>query len=108
MLSTIKECEQNNDLKDKFYESMDDDFNSAKVIADLFSECSKYKLKDARAGGAIKGVLPLIKDILGLFKHEPIEFIESLKQKYLNILGITRKEINILAKCEEIAKKLLF
>ena len=93
VLSTIKECEQNNDLKDKFYESMDDDFNSAKVIADLFSECSKYKLKDARAGGAIKGVLPLIKDILGLFKHEPIEFIESLKQKYLNILDITRKEI---------------
>ena len=93
VFSSIGDCEKNDDLVNKFYESMDDDFNSAKVIADLFTECSKYKLKDMRAGGAIKGVLPLVNSILGLFRHEPVEFIENLKQKYLNILGISKQEI---------------
>ncbi len=105
-LNTIQDYEPNDTLVEKFYESMDDDFNSAKVIADLFVEFSNYsKTKNAKFAGAIMNCLPLLQNILGILKHNPKNFIGKIKQKYLGILNITENEINAIINKRSEAKQ---
>ena len=105
-LSTLENYEANDMLVDKFYESMDDDFNSAKVIADLFVEFTNYaKTKSEKIAGAIVNSLPLVQQILEILKHEPKQFINNVQQKYLKILNITEKEIEEIINTRLEAKK---
>ena len=105
-LSKLDKYEANDMLVDKFYESMDDDFNSAKVIADLFVEFTNYaKTKSEKVAGAIVNSLPLVQQILGILKHEPKQFINNVQQKYLKILNITEKEIEEIINTRLEAKK---
>ncbi len=72
-----------------FIDCMDDDFNSAKFIAELFTMFSKLgKYDNYQQLNSIKYAIEKVKDILGIFRYEPNEFIEKTKQKYLKELNI--------------------
>ena len=94
-LSSIDETiQKSDDLVNKFYESMDDDFNSSKVLADLFVAFGDYsKTKNEKIAGAILGCVPYLQNVLGLLKHKPAEFIENVKQKYLSKLNLSTQYI---------------
>ena len=80
-------------LKD-FESCMDDDFNSAKLIANLFTYCSQLgKFKDKNQLANLNFAIEKFKDILGIFRCEPDEFIKDIKSKYLTKLNITESEI---------------
>ena len=94
-LSSIDETiQKSDDLVNKFYESMDDDFNSSKVLADLFVAFGDYsKTKNEKIAGEILGCVPYLQKVLGLLKHKPAEFIENVKQKYLTKLNLSTQYI---------------
>ncbi len=107
MLQDISQFEisENMDLVNKFFENMDDDFNSSKVIADLFVACSNFsKAKNSQNASIIASCLPFIQNVLGIFKQSPSQFIQNIKQKYLKILGINSIEIEQAISCRQNAK----
>lgn len=85
-----------------FTECMDDDFNSAKFIAELFTIFSKLgKFDNKEYMSSVKYGLGVIKDILGIFRENPYIFVESVKNKYLNKLEINKEYIE-----EQIEKRM--
>lgn len=90
-------------IEKAFIEAMDDDFNTAAAIAQLFSIC-KYAntliSNKKHSGGNISVTLLKIKDkitamfsLLGLLQETPESFLAELKNKHLKNLGITPDEI---------------
>lgn len=91
-------------IKDKFIESMDDDFNTPAAIANLHT-VFKYinnLLKTANKSNRVQIANTLakmwaeIKDaysVLGFFAQEPNTFIEEMKNKYLNKMNIEKSYI---------------
>ena len=91
-------------IKDKFIESMDDDFNTPAAIANLHT-VFKYinnLLKTANKSNRVQYANTLakmwaeIKDaysVLGFFEQEPSKFIEEMKNKYLNKMNIGKSYI---------------
>lgn len=102
------------DVEKSFVASMDDDFNTAAAISDMFSVCKyvntliaskKYQKED------ISVTLTQIKEkvkqqffIIGLLQESPEEFVEELRNKHLNHLGITASYIEELIKQRNDAK----
>ena len=81
-------------LVDMFTESMDDDFNSAKFVADLFVVfADAQKSKDLGKLASIIHGIDKIKDVLGVFRAKPSDFVSSVKQKYLGLLEVDEKYI---------------
>ncbi len=102
--SALKDYEQkdSDEIVKIFTECMDDDFNSAKFIAELFTIFSKLgKFDNKEYMSSVKYGLDVIKDILGIFRENPYIFVESVKNKYLNKLGINKEYIE-----EQIAKRM--
>lgn len=100
----LVDCKEkgNNEIVNIFTECMDDDFNSAKFIAELFTIFSKLgKFDNKEYMLSIKYGLSVVKDILGIFREDPEKFVESIKNKYLNKLGISKEFIK-----EQIVKRL--
>lgn len=101
-LNKIELAKQSSQVKDYdesalnlFIDCMDDDFNSAKFIAELFSLFSKSSTyNDNKQVNSILFALDKIKDVLGIFKHNIQEFIEQTKQKYLKELNLEEEYIN--------------
>lgn len=94
-------------IKDRFINAMDDDFNTAIVISELFNIFKYINLKiknsnkDNRAiiANTLKNIVKIsieLYNLIGLFTQTPIEFINILKNKYINILNISYDEINEL------------
>ena len=94
-------------IKDRFINAMDDDFNTAIVISELFNIFKYINLKiknsnkDNRAiiANTLKNIVKIsieLYNLIGLFTQTPIEFINVLKNKYINILNISYDEINEL------------
>lgn len=86
-----------------FVEAMDDDFNTAAAIAQLFSICKnvnmlisskKYSTADILVTASeIKEKTVRMYSLLGLLQQTPESFIEQMKAKHLRELGITQPEI---------------
>ncbi len=86
-----------------FIEAMDDDFNTAAAIAQLFSICKyantlisnrKHSGRDICATlGEIRNKTVSMFSLLGLLQETPESFVADLKNKHLKNLGITQDEI---------------
>ena len=77
-----------------FTESMDDDFNSAKFVADLFVVFAEaQKSKDLNKLASIIYGIDKIKDVLGVFRGQPSDFVASVKQKYVQLLQVDEQYI---------------
>ena len=103
----VLEDDISSQIKDKFINAMDDDFNTAIVISELFNIFKYINLKiknsnkDNRAiiANTLKNIVQIsieLYNLIGLFTQTPIEFINVLKNKYINILNISYDEINEL------------
>ena len=79
-------CDGNDPAVDAaFAASMDDDFNTAKAIADLFgyfkSAAAMLRAGDAEGVNNLLGQVKKTYDLLGLFRADPDEFIASCEAK---------------------------
>ncbi len=90
-------------VEKSFIDSMDDDFNSAAAISDMFSVCKyvntlitskQYQKED------ISVTLTQLKEkvkqqfsLIGLFQESPEKFVQELRNKHLNHLRITASYI---------------
>ena len=92
------------DIKDKFIEAMDDDFNTPIAISYLYDifKYMNYIMKNVNKGNRVQtantlsNIINSLKDVygvIGLFGQEPENFIENMKNKYLNELNISKEEI---------------
>ena len=101
----------------KFEESMDDDFNTVKAIANLHiifkyvNNIMKKKNKNnkniiANTLLKIKTDIKKVYSILGLFEQEPQKFIEELREKYITELKIDVTEIESKIEERNAAKKI--
>ena len=98
----ILKDETANTIIEKFESAMDDDFNTALAISNLHM-VFKYVnnlMKTAKNENIIANTLAKILEdlksvyyVLGLFEQQPDEFINSLREKYLNKLDINVNEI---------------
>lgn len=68
-----------------FDAAMDDDFNTAKALADLFgyfkTAAAKLRANDLDGANAILGQVVKTYSLLGLFRSEPAEFIANCEKK---------------------------
>ena len=90
-------------IKKNFIASMDDDFNTAATLADLFStfkyvnslltnkKCLSQDISITVS--QIKKQVVQLFSVIGLLKENPQSFLEELKSKHLKILGISAKHI---------------
>ena len=89
-----KQTQPTDFLVDMFIESMDDDFNSAKFIADLFVVfADAQKSKDINKLASIIYGIDKIKHVLGVFRGEASDFVASVKQKYTKLLNIDEQYV---------------
>ena len=105
-LNNTQTDEKDDSILNTFISCMDDDFNSAKLFAEMFTVCSKLgKYKDIKLLKSLQFAVENFKDILGIFREEPLNFINSVKQKYVKVLGLNEQEINELIEKRNLAKQ---
>ncbi len=116
-IDKVLEDEIPNSIISKFIEAMDDDFNTAVVIANLHTifkyanNIMKSAKKDNKniVANTLKKILEDINEVysgvLGLFEQQPEEFISNMKQKYLKKLKIDVSYIKSEIEKRAIAKK---
>ncbi|HJJ04959.1 MAG TPA: cysteine--tRNA ligase [Clostridiaceae bacterium] len=116
-IDKVLEDEIPNSIISKFIEAMDDDFNTAVVIANLHTifkyanNIMKSAKKDNKSivANTLKKILEDINEVysgvLGLFEQQPEEFISNMKQKYLKKLKIDVNYIKSEIEKRAIAKK---
>lgn len=89
-------------IDDCFNRAMDDDFNTAKALADLFGYFKTIKA-ELKAGDvkAVEDANAIVKTygLLGLFRHDPAEFISYYEEK------TKAAELQIPAEVAELVKK---
>jgi len=89
---------------DRFHEAMDDDFNSAKAIANLFELNRSINRFLDRGSPSVapsarsilqmaRDAYNLCRDILGIFYEKPEDFFDMSRKKGLERLGIDEMEI---------------
>jgi cysteinyl-tRNA synthetase len=99
------------EIREKFIEVMDDDFNTSAAIAQLhvdfkyINNLMKIAKKNNRQqiANTLANILEEITQVfgvLGFFKQEPEKFVQEMREKYLNKIGI---DINYIE--EEIRKR---
>ena len=87
------------EIREKFIEVMDDDFNTSAAIAQLhiyfkyINNLIKSAKKDNRVkiANTLANILVEIKEIyavLGFFQQEPEKFVQEMREKYLNKIGV--------------------
>jgi cysteinyl-tRNA synthetase len=82
--SGLKSENFSKEIDDAFNESMDDDFNTAKALSDLFGYFKNVRIKlSAADSGAAADVNQIVKtySMLGLFKAAPEDFIAYYEAK---------------------------
>ncbi len=88
-----------NEIREKFIEVMDDDFNTTSAIAQLhiyfkyINNLFKIAKKNNRQqiANTLAKILEEIKEVygvLGFFKQEPKRFVQEMKEKYLKKIGL--------------------
>jgi len=102
-LNSIQETDDDYSIKESFVEAMDDDFNSALAIANLF-DIFKYTNSNKQVGKVKTEIKELYK-ILGLFQQEPQKFLDKLKNKHLDKLGLSKEYIELQINSRTLAKQ---
>lgn len=86
-----------------FDAAMDDDFNTAKALADLFgyfkTAAAKLRANDLDVANAILGQVVKTYSLLGLFRSEPAEFIANCEKK--NAGAVPQEVLDLVAKRAE-------
>ena len=88
-----------NQIREKFIEVMDDDFNTSAAIAQLhvdfkyINNLIKIAKKNNRQqiANTLASILEEIKEVfsvLGFFEQQPEKFVEEMRQKYLSKIGL--------------------
>ena len=112
VLDEVKESGLSSDKQSKwidegFNRAMDDDFNTAKALADLFGIFKGIRAK-LRAGDseAVADAKQVVKtyDMLGLFRSNPKDFIAYYEQKQKAKEGVVPKEVLDLVEQRKVAK----
>lgn len=78
-LSLTKEMDMDH-YEQRFYEKMDDDFNTPEALAvlfDLVREINRLKTTDINKAAALGALLKRLAGILGLLQEEPEKFLQS-------------------------------
>ena len=112
----ILEGETSKNIIKNFIEVMDDDFNTAAAISNLYA-IFKYinniikeskKANKQQTANTLANILKNTKEvygILGLFKQEPDVFINNMQEKYLKKLDIDKNYIEDEIEKRAVAKK---
>ena len=86
-----------------FDAAMDDDFNTAKALADLFgyfkTAAAKLRANDLDGANAILGQVVKTYSLLGLFRSEPAEFIANCEKKTAG--AVSQEVLDLVAKRAE-------
>lgn len=97
-LSVNKESDEYKKIVLEFEEEMDNDFNTATVISNLFNYVTlinkAIKEKDFEKATNLVGAIVDIYGVLGLFNQEADLVIKSIKNKHLNRNNILEEYIN--------------
>ena len=104
------------DIKEKFIEAMDDDFNTPVAISYLYDtfKYMNYIMKNVNKGNRVQtantldDIINSIKEVygvIGLFEQNPESIIDELKDKYLIELNISKDYIEDKINERNIAKK---
>lgn len=105
--SGLSSDKQSKWIDDGFNRAMDDDFNTAKALADLFGIFKGIRAK-LRAGDseAVADAKQVVKtyDLLGLFRNNPKDFIAYYEQKQKAKEGAVPKEVLDLVEQRKVAK----
>ena len=105
--SGLSSDKQSKWIDDGFNRAMDDDFNTAKALADLFGIFKGIRAK-LRAGDseAVADAKQVVKtyDLLGLFRSNPKDFIAYYEQKQKAKEGVVPKEVLDLVEQRKVAK----
>ena len=91
-------------IREKFIEVMDDDFNTSAAIAQLhvYFKYINNLIKSAnksnrqQIANSLANILDEIKEVfgvLGFFKQEPEKFTQEMREKYLNKMGLQVNDI---------------
>ena len=103
-------------IREKFIEVMDDDFNTSAAIAQLHVDFkyinnlikSANKSSRQQIANTLANILEEIEDVfgvLGFFKQEPEKFVREMREKYLNKIGIEANYISDVINKRTEAKK---
>lgn len=89
------------EIRARFEEAMDDDFNTAKATAYLFDDCRRIEaaLPSPKKRAELVGVYKTLRELYGLlslFAVEPAEFIEALQLKYYALKNVDRKAVEAI------------
>lgn len=101
----------------RFYEKMDDDFNSPEALAvlfDLVREINRLKITDIKQAAALGALLKRLAGILGLLQDDPEKFLQSSVDNVLDNAAIetlitersTAKSRKNWTRADEIRKQL--
>jgi cysteinyl-tRNA synthetase len=105
------------DLIESFEHHMDDDFNTALVVGDVFEALKKANrhLDDSQKGGlsedalrsiiAAKEAIKTISSVLGVFNKEPAAYFSQKEKGYLETSALTTEEIEKLISERNAARK---
>ena len=99
---------ENEAIDEAFDRAMDDDFNTALALSDLFGFFKSIRAK-LRAGdksvGADLNQVKKTYSLLGLFKEVPEEFVKRAEEKEKSAESVVPKEIIALAEERLLARK---
>ena len=107
--------EKTDSLITRFREAMDDDFNTAQALGTLFDtiratnrfladrDCSARE--DLNLISRVRTVFEEIGDVLGLFNHNPVTWLEGIRSAKSEQLEISAKEIEQLIQERAAARK---
>ena len=90
-----------NEIKQKFEQAMDDDFNTTVAIANMYDYVSKIrKLIQSKKFEELEGVYETIVEtygnVLSLFYSNPLEYIRAIRNKYYKIRNIDESVVQKL------------
>ncbi len=95
---------ENSEIDERFNECMDDDFNTALAISDLYGYFKKIKTAISQGditAGAMLNQIKKTYSLLGLFDSDPDEFINAYGEKEVSV----PKEVIALAEERLLARK---
>lgn len=86
------------EIKEKFIEAMDNDFNTSLAISGAFNYISQLSQMIGKKNHVqdmvdIKAALVDIYNVLELFQEDPKIVLKKIREKYLNLNGITEEKI---------------
>jgi cysteinyl-tRNA synthetase len=109
--------EELKDIKARFFDAMDDDFNTPRTLAVLF-DAARAINRMAMPGAPKKSIVSpellqgvktdiseIAKDVLGLLKDDPAVFLDTVRKARIRELGITEDEVQSMIDARAQARK---